>query len=113
AAAVAPVLSFLARIGAPPVWLMRVSTDSVLALPRVKQTPESTVTEEEVKSLIAEGTTAGVFDPAEKDMIDRVLRLADKSVRSIMVPRPDVSWLDVEDPDDAILDEVRDSGHSR
>src|SRR3546814_11552011 len=46
-------------------------------------------------------------------MIDRVLRLADKSVRSIMVPRPDVIWLDVEYPDGAILDEVRDSGHSR
>src|SRR3546814_11610061 len=30
-----------------------------------------------------------------------------------MVPRPDVIWLDVEDPDGAILDEVRDSGHSR
>src|SRR3546814_836173 len=49
AASVAPVLSFLARAGAPLVWLMRVSTDSVLTLLRVKQAPGSTVTEEEVK----------------------------------------------------------------
>lgn len=113
AAVVAPVLAFLARIGAPLVWLMRVSTESVLALLRVRTEPESTVTEEEVKSLIAEGTSAGVFEPAEKDMIDRVLRLADRSARSIMVPRPEVVWLDVDDPATAILDEIRDSGHSR
>jgi len=113
AALVAPVLAFLARIGAPLVWLMRVSTEAILAVLRVKGEPGSTVTEEEVKSLIAEGTSAGVFAPAEKDMIDRVLRLADRSVRSIMVPRPEVFWLDADDPAAAILDEIRDSGHSR
>lgn len=110
---VAPILSTLARIGAPMVWLLRVSTEAVLGLLRVKREPGSTVTEEEVKSLIAEGTTAGVFEPAEQNMIYRVLRLADRPARSIMVPRPDVVWLDVEDPANAILDEVRDSGHSR
>jgi len=113
AAAVAPFLAFLARAGAPLVWLMRVSTEAILALLRVKGEPESTVTEEEVKSLIAEGTSAGVFAPAEKDMINRVLRLADRSARSIMVPRPEVVWLDADDPAAAILDEIRDSGHSR
>lgn len=113
AAAVAPFLAFLARAGAPLVWLMRVSTEAILALLRVKGKPASTVTEEEVKSLIAEGTSAGVFAPAEKDMIDRVLRLADRSARSIMVPRPEVVWLDADDPATAILDEIRDSGHSR
>lgn len=113
AAVVAPVLAFLARVGAPLVWLMRVSTEAILALLRVKGEPDSTVTEEEVKSLIAEGTSAGVFAPAEKDMIDRVLRLADRSARSIMVPRPEVVWLDADDPAAAILDEIRDSGHSR
>src|SRR3546814_9100868 len=45
-------------------------------------------------------------------MSDRGLRLSDKSVWSIMVPRPDVIWLDVKDPVCAILNEVRDSGHS-
>ncbi len=113
ASLVAPVLTILARAGAPLVWFLRVSTEAVLAVLRVKTTASSTVTEEEVKSLIAEGTSAGIFEPAEQDMVGRVLRLADRPVRTIMVPRPDVIWLDANDPDDAILDEVRDSGHSR
>ena len=113
AAAVAPILALLARVGAPLVWFLRVSTEAVLMLLRVRPEAASTVTEEEVKSLIAEGTSAGVFDPAEQDMIGRVLRLADRPVRAIMVPRPDVIWLDADEPADAILDEIRDSGHSR
>ena len=113
AAFVAPILALLARIGAPVVWFLRFSTEAVLALLRVRPEPASTVTEEEVRSLIAEGTSAGVFEPAEQDMIGRVLRLADRPARAIMVPRPDVVWLDADDPADAILDAVRDSGHSR
>ena len=84
-----------------------------MRLLRIQPKPESTVTEEEVKAMIAEGTDAGVFHPAEREMIESVLRIADRSVRSIMVPRPDVVWLDVERSADAILDEIRDSGHSR
>ncbi len=82
AALVAPMLTVLARIGAPLVWFLRVSTEAVLMLLRVKPETASTVTEEEVKSLIAEGTSAGVFEPAEQDMIGRVLRLADRPVRA-------------------------------
>jgi putative hemolysin len=109
----APFMFVLSKIGAPVVWFLRVSTEAMLRLLRIKAKPDSTVTEEEVKSMIAEGTDAGVFDPAEKEMIDSVLRLADRSVRSIMVPRPDVMWVDADDPIDTILEEIRTSGHSR
>jgi putative hemolysin len=84
-----------------------------LRLLRIQAKPDSTVTEAEVKAMIAEGTDAGVFLPAEREMIESVLSIADRSVRSIMVPRPEVIWLDVSDSADAILDEVRDSGRSR
>ena len=113
AALVAPFMTALARAAHPAVWFLGLSTDALLRLIGVKPRADSTVTEEEVKSLIAEGADAGIFHPAEKDMIDGVLRLADRSVRSIMVPRPEVVWLDPGDPADAVLDEVRDSGHSR
>ena len=55
------------------------------------------VTEEEVKIAIAEGTEAGVIDEVEEEMIHGVLALADSSVASIMMPRPDVYWIDLED----------------
>ncbi len=53
------------------------------------------------------------FTSEERTMIERVLRLGERSVRSIMVPRPDVSWLDVDEPAGTVLDEIRDSSHSR
>lgn len=110
---VAPFLEGLARVGSPIVWFLRISTEGMLRILRVRPKPESTVTEEEVKSMIAEGTASGVFDPAETAMINSVLRIADLTVRSIMVPRPDVVWLDVDDPAETVLKEIRASSHSR
>lgn len=108
----APPMRLLAVLGAPVVWFLRLSTNALLAVLRVKPSTEPTVTEEEVKTMIAEGTDAGVFLPAERSMIEGVLRLDDRSVRSVMVPRPDVVWLNAGDPADAILDRITGSGHS-
>jgi putative hemolysin len=71
------------------------------------------VSEEEVKRLIAEGARTGIFEVAERDMINGVLRLADRSVRSVMTPRVEVIWIDLDDPPDVIRREIAESGHSR
>ncbi len=110
---VAPPMVVIARIGAPIVWFLRVSTEAVLRLLRIRRLVQSTVTEEEVRSLIAEGTQTGVFHPAEGEMLESVIRLSDRSVRSIIVPRPEVIWIDVEDDASAIMTEILASGHSR
>lgn len=109
----APIMRGLSKATAPFVWLLGASTEAMLKLLRVPEKPEQTVTEEEVKSLIAEGTASGVFDPDEKRMIEGVMRLADRTVRSIMTPRPEVMWLDIDDQLDNIKRDIRDSGHSR
>lgn len=113
ASTVAPAMMLLACAAAPVVWFLRLSTETVLRLTGARSERESTVTEEEIKTLIAEGTMAGIFEPAEREMIEGVLRIGDRAVRSIMVPRPEVVWLDVEDSIDAIHREIVDSGHTR
>ena len=110
---VAGPMTVLAVIGAPLVWFLRFSTETVLKLLRIKSTPESTVTEEEVKAMIAEGTETGVFEHAERNMLEGVLKLADRNVPSIMVPRPDTVWLSIEDPIETIMEEISTSGPSR
>ncbi|MQP65684.1 DUF21 domain-containing protein [Niveispirillum sp. SYP-B3756] len=109
----APIMRGLSKATAPFVWLLGASTETMLRLLHVPEKPEQTVTEEEVKSLIAEGTASGVFDPDEKRMIEGVMRLADRTVRSIMTPRPEVMWLDIDDQLDNIKRDIRESGHSR
>ncbi len=87
----------LSRLAAPIVWLLKHSTEAVLRLLRLDSGRGSVVTEDEVRSLISEGTQLGIFVPQERQMIEGVLRLADRSVRLIMTPRNDIVWLDVED----------------
>ena len=87
-------LAWLSRLGAPAVWLLRLSSDTVLRILRLPTARQVTITDEEVRTLVSEGAAAGVFEVAERDMIDGVMRLADRPVRSIMTPRVDVVWLD-------------------
>ncbi|MBB4002826.1 MAG: hemolysin family protein [Aurantimonas endophytica] len=113
AAFVAPFMSLLARIGAPLVWLLRVSTEAVSSLLGSSGDNSGAVTEEDVRAMIAEGTVSGVFKPKERQMLEGVIRIADRTVRSIMVPRPDVIWVDLDDPAEIVLDEIIAAGHSR
>lgn len=113
ASIVARPMQFLSRIASPFVWLLGTSTDGLLRLLGLYGERESTVTEDEVRSMISEGTRAGIFAPEEKKMIDGVLRLADRSVRTIMTPRPGVVWLDLDASADELLRIVRTGGHSR
>ncbi|MGO9171960.1 MAG: hemolysin family protein [Rhodomicrobium sp.] len=110
---VAPAMSLLASLTTPIAVLLRLSTAGVLRVagPHLREEPE--VTEEEVKTMIAEGTEAGVFEKAEQEIIERVLMVADLSVRSIMVPRPDIVWLDITESQESIYKDIARSGHSR
>lgn len=113
AMAVAPAMTWIAYIAAPVVWFLERSTRLTLRLFGLPTERMATVTEEEVKTMIAEGTAAGVFHAVERDMIDSVLRLADRPVRSIMTPRFEVVWLDPSDPAEEIRDRITQTGHSR
>jgi putative hemolysin len=113
ACSVAPAMRVLAAVATPVSILLRWSTDAVLRLvsPAIQAEPE--VTDEEVKSLIAEGQEAGIFEKAEREIIERVLNVADRSVRSVMAPRTDIVWLDIAESQTSILDDIAASGHSR
>jgi putative hemolysin len=105
-------MQYLSRVAAPAVWLLRISTDSIIRLLGLSQTRDAIVSEEEVKSLIAEGTRAGIFVPQERDMIGGVLRLADRSVRAIMTQRSDIAWIDQAADREAIVALVETSPHT-
>ena len=63
--------------------------------------------------MIAEGTDAGVFHEAERELLEGVIRFADRPLRAIMLPRHAMVWLDANDPFEEALAEVLASGHSR
>jgi putative hemolysin len=113
ASALAPSMNALSRFAAPAVWLLRDSTDAVLGLLGLSGTRDTAVTEEEVRSMITEGTQAGIFVPQEREMIEGVMRLADRTVRAVMTARTDIVWIDIEDTHDEILRTLTEARHSR
>lgn len=95
AAKVAPPMLALSRGAAPLVWLLDRSGKAVLRLFGPKGTANESVTEEEVKSVLAEATTAGILEGQEREMISGVMRLADRAAKSLMTPRHEVETLDI------------------
>jgi putative hemolysin len=113
ACAVAPLMTMLSRIASPAVWLLDLSTKAVLWLLRHKPQPQSTVTEEEIKMLIAEAERSGVLETGEHRMISGVLRLGDRRVLSLMTPRTEVDWIDVAAAPEQIRERILATEHSR
>jgi putative hemolysin len=110
---VAPAMTALATIASPIVSFLDVSGRAVLSALGYRAGPEHRVTDEEIRSLMAEAETAGVIEPGERAMIARVMRLGDRPVRAIMTPRREVDMIDLTaDPDD-IRRTIVESAHSR
>lgn len=114
ATVVAFPLRWLSKISSPMVRLLSISTDAVCYLFFGKQqAQEASVTEEEIKTLVQQGTEAGVFEESEQDMMEAVLRLGDKTARSLITPRTKIAWIDLGDSIEQIREKIVQSGHSR
>jgi putative hemolysin len=113
AARVAPAMLLLSKVGAPLVFLLDISGKAVLALLGQKGESEEKVTEEEVRTIIAEAETAGVLERDEREMISGVMRLADRSARALMTPRREVEVVDISDSADEIRAQLRATRRSR
>jgi len=113
ASIMAPMMAFIEVVASPVVIVLRMSTEGLIRLLGLHRTRQEDVTEEELQSLIVEGEKAGVIEEEERDMIQSVMRLGDRSVKAIMTPRTEVIWLDPDTPREELLKEITDSGHSR
>lgn len=110
---VAPAMVLVAKVTAPLVWLLDMSGRLVLKVLGQKGVRDDQVTEEEIRTLVAEAESSGVLEPGEKEMIAGVLKLGDRNVKVVMTPRHDVDSLNLEDDEAAITDGLRASQHSR
>lgn len=112
AASVAPLMEFVAKIARPVVSLLSFSTEILVRLLRIRPTSEPAITEEEVKILIEQGRQTGIFEDVEQEIVERVFRLSDRTVNSMMTHRSEMVWLDVEDTLEENIKKIVASGHS-
>ncbi|MEO8000514.1 MAG: hemolysin family protein [Arenimonas sp.] len=94
ATAVAIPMNILSMVARPAVMILTLLTRTLLRIMGLGKISEEKVTEEEIRHLVAESHEQGVIDGDERNMLNRVLRLGDRSADSLMTPRTRISWLD-------------------
>jgi putative hemolysin len=112
AAIVARPMRVLTRLALPAERILSATTEGLLRLLGVRPSSDPPVTEEEIHVLVKQGTRAGVFEQVEQAMLGRVLRLGDRRVSALMVPRTEVAWLDLEDPPEENRRQIIEHRHS-
>lgn len=106
-----PMRTF-ARATHPFVWLLNKTSNIFFSIFNIKRTAEDAVTEEEIKTLITEGTEAGTIEEAEQEIIERVFHLGDRNITSLMTHRSDIIWFSMEDSEDTIKEKILKEPHS-
>lgn len=112
ASLVARPMEILSQISSPLVGILSFSTDWVFRIFRIKTSREPTVSDEEIKLLLKEGTQTGVFEAAEKDIVERTFRLSDKKVKTLMTPRKEIIWLDIDSSFKTIRNKITKHPHA-
>jgi putative hemolysin len=113
ACAVAPAMIFLSRLAKPVVWLLEASTRLVMGLFGQRTGWDSAITDEEIRTVVAEAESAGVIETDERRMIAGVLRLGDRTARGLLTPRTDVDMLDLEDDEASLRECLLKTHHTR
>lgn len=106
-------ISVLAKLSRPFVYLLSVSTDGILRLMGKKELSSANLTEEDIHSMLAEGSQAGLIEKQEHEMVRNVFRLDDRQIASLMTPRSEIIYLDIEQPLEGTLENLMNSDHSR
>jgi len=114
AATLARPMHTLSRLARPVVRLLSLTTTGILRLLGVRGSGEAAmVSEEEIRMLLERGAASGAIEATERDMVDGIFRFGDRQLRSLMTPRTEVVWLDVNADEATIRETVLHSGHSR
>jgi len=113
AAMVAPFMKQFARLTTPFVWVLDQSSQLVFRLLRQNRDNTQTVTEEELRSVVADAASAGVIEAEESQMIAGIMRLADRRVRGVMTPRGEIDWIDADADDATVRAQLAATPHSR
>ena len=112
ASTLAPPMFGLAKFFSPLVNLLNLSSNFLMASMGIRKAKESVVSEEEVRVLIDEGLSAGIFKKAEKEMVESVFELDELTAGDLMTPRARMIWLSIDDTDEENWRRIAGSGHS-
>ncbi|MFI5130046.1 MAG: hemolysin family protein [Chitinophagales bacterium] len=109
---VAGPMNAFATITHPIVWLLNKISLLFFRIFNIKRSKDDAVTEEEIKTMITEGTEAGTIDETEQTIINRVFHLGDRNITSLMTHRSDIIWFNLYDNEEKIKEKITSEPHS-
>lgn len=104
-------MNLLSRMTSPFITLLGVSSDGLIKLLGIKP-KDSSVTEEEIKSLIQEGTSGGAIEEIEQEIVQNVFQLGDRRITSLMTNRQEIMYLDLDDEPAENIEKIITHKHS-
>jgi len=110
---VARPLAFFTRLAGPPGWLLDRSTKVVLRLMGLRPGFERRVTDEDIQTMIRQAERSGVLHKVEREMVEGVLDLENRAVWTIMTPRPDIAWIDLDGPKEAAISRIQETPYAQ
>ena len=109
---VAKPMTVFAKATHPVVWLLNKVSNIFFRLFNIQRSKDDAITEEEIKTMITEGTEAGTIDEAEQEIIERVFHLGDRNITSLMTHRSDIIWFNLDDNEEKIKEKILQEPHS-
>jgi putative hemolysin len=109
---VARPMNMFAAATHPFVWILNKISNVFFQIFNIKRSKEDAVTEEEIKTMITEGTEAGTIEEAEQEIIERVFHLGDRNITSLMTHRSDIIWFNLHDTEEKIKEKIFKEPHS-
>jgi putative hemolysin len=108
----APML-FLSKLARPFVFILSITTNAILRVFGIGRHQEATVTEDEIDAILEEGLVAGLIETQERELVKNVFRLDDRPLGSLMVPRSEIVFVDINDPEDESFELIAQSVRSK
>jgi len=109
----APALNLFSRITYPIVWFFSKSTYLLSKLFFLKENESDKISEDELKMMVKMANEGGAIDNKESELIHNILRFADRKAYSVMTPRNEVAWLDINESNEEIHDDIIESGMTK
>jgi putative hemolysin len=109
---VAGPMKAFAKVTYPIVWLLNKTSNFIFKIFNIRKTKDESVTEDEIKAIINEGTESGSIEEEEKELIERIFHLGDRNITSLMTHRSDIIWFDLNDNEEKIREKIVQEPHS-
>jgi putative hemolysin len=112
AVVIAGPMNAFAKFTHPIVWLLNKVSILFFSIFNITKSKDDAVTEEEIKTMITEGTEAGTIEEEERELIERIFHLGDRNITSLMTHRSDIIWFDIDDNEEKIKEKIIQEPHS-